>query len=98
MHYIIVRTTRRHFLSNDHSFYASITSDECHAWFYLHDLSRPARSARKAEKYKMKNLTTVALESTTSWLRTLPNELAGIDENYPFKETFIQDCDKYQIR
>ena len=31
------------------------TSDECHAWFHLYEASRPARSASKATKYKMKN-------------------------------------------
>ena len=31
------------------------TSDECHAWFHLYGTSRPARSASKAKKCKMKN-------------------------------------------
>ena len=42
------------FLSNYHSFYAHITSNECHVWSYLYGLSRPASSAQKAQKYKMK--------------------------------------------
>ena len=41
-------------------------SDGRHAWFHLHGISRPDRSASEATKYKMKNsLSTVGLEPST---------------------------------
>ena len=53
--HVLGTSTTANFLSNDNSLYASITSDECHAWFHLYGTSRPARSTSKATKYKMKN-------------------------------------------
>ena len=64
------------FLSNYHSLYAPITSDECHTWFHLFGLSWPAmswklRSAWIAKKRQNeKFLLTVGLEPTT--LRSIP--------------------------
>ena len=42
------------FLSNGH-LYAPVTSDEGHTWFHLSGLGRPASSAWKAKKYKIKH-------------------------------------------
>ena len=53
---VLGTSTAAIFLSYDHSFYAPITSDECHAWFHLYKTSWPARSAWKAKKHKMKIL------------------------------------------
>ena len=52
---VLGTSTAAIFLSNNHFLYAHITSDECHAWFHLYETSRPARSASKATKYKMKS-------------------------------------------
>ena len=57
--------TAANFLSNDHSLCAPITSDECHAWFHLYCLSRPAWHARKVENTKWKTLPAVGLEPAT---------------------------------
>ena len=53
LNYCILGTsTATIFLSNDHFPYASITSDECHAWFHLYGTSRPGRNVSKATKFK----------------------------------------------
>ena len=57
----------RPFLSNGHSFYACITSDECHVSIQLYRTSRPARSATKAAKYKMKNSCRQCIERMIIW-------------------------------
>ena len=54
LNYLVLGTsTAVIFLSNDHSLYAPITSDDCQVWFHLYGLSRPVRSAWKAKKYKI---------------------------------------------
>ena len=49
------------------SLYASLTLNECHAWFYLYFVSPAARNARETKNTKMeKFLPTVGLEPATS--------------------------------
>ena len=83
---VLEESTTTIFLSNDHSLYAPITSDECHAWLYLYGTSRPARSALKATKYKMEK---------NSHNRT-PNHnleiLARCSSDWATKVTFILTC------
>ena len=43
------------YLSNNHSAYAHITQNECHAWLHLYKFSPHERSAWKANKYIMRN-------------------------------------------
>ena len=71
------------FLSNDHSLYTSIylgwTSTNCFISF--HGTSRPARSASKATKYKMKNSCLRWDSNPQPWDRksdAVPTELHGI--------------------
>ena len=57
------------------------TSDECHAWFHLYGTSRPARSASKAKKCKMKNVCSQWDSNPQPWgLKSdaLPTELTGL--------------------
>ena len=54
--YITNLCTAAIFLSNDHSLYAPITSDVCHAWFHLYRTNRPFKSASKATNNKWKSL------------------------------------------
>ena len=56
------------------------TSDEYHTWFYLYGTSRPARSASKSKKCKMKNPCSQWDSNPRLWglkSDTLPTELTG---------------------
>ena len=67
------------------------TSNERHAWFHLHGNSRPARSASKATKYKMKKSCPQWNSNPQPWdLKSdaLPTEIAGLVECCPFKWSY----------
>ena len=68
---VLGTSTAAIFLSNVHSLYAPITSDEFHALFHLYGTSRPATSALKATQYKIKNL-------VHSWTRTQNLEMSSL--------------------
>ena len=64
------------------------TSDGRHAWFHLYRASRPARSASKAKKYKMKKIRPHWDLNLQPWdLKSdaLPNEPARLVEDCVFK-------------
>ena len=64
------------------------TSDGRRAWFHLYGTSRPARSASKATKYKMKNPCQQWDSNPQPWdskSDALPTKLAGLVESCQFK-------------
>ena len=71
------------------------TFDERHAWFHLYVTSRPARSASKATKSKMKN-SCLRWDSNPQprYLKSnaLPIELNGLDESCTIQMIFLHTC------